>query len=159
MNTTHQSYMVELECYARSRVDVPLVLADADLAVVANDNLRIISTMPTTHANAGAHTRIDAPPPDASMYAPPKLNALERTWCWCPGTSAVVNCARLYSRSAGRIPVCRVSSSEMMFRTSVGGRACQDRVGHAGGRAHRCGWLLAIEHVVDLAWGRLQQEP
>ena len=42
----------------------------------------------------------------------------ELTWCWCPGTSAVVNWVMLYSRRAGRTPAWSESSSEMMFRTS-----------------------------------------
>jgi hypothetical protein len=44
----------------------------------------------------------------------------EYTWWSVPGTSTVVNCARLYSCRAGKTPSCRESSSEIMFRTSVG---------------------------------------
>lgn len=40
------------------------------------------------------------------------------TWCWCPGTSAVMNWERLYSLNAGSIPVCNESSSDTIFRTS-----------------------------------------
>ena len=41
------------------------------------------------------------------------------TGCLVPGISTVMNCPKLYSRSADLTPVCRASSSEMMLRTST----------------------------------------
>jgi hypothetical protein len=40
------------------------------------------------------------------------------TWSSLPGISAVMNCAKLYSLRAGKIPDCSDSSFAMMFRTS-----------------------------------------
>lgn len=41
------------------------------------------------------------------------------TWCFVSGTSTVMNWARLYSLRTGRTLSCSVSSSDIMFLTSI----------------------------------------
>ena len=89
---THESQMVEFERRPRARVAEPLGRT-LHAPRVADDHLRPLVSM----RGRRTHTR---------------------TWCLCPGTSTVTNCATLYSSRAGWMPSCSDSSSEMMFRTS-----------------------------------------
>lgn len=106
MNATHQRKMVKPE--ARPRPGVPEPITRIIRAVFIRRHPRRVAdnTLRPRHLSICDLRR-----------ARGGWDAL--TWCWWPGTSAVMNCARLYSRNAGCTPSWRMSSSEMMLRTSV----------------------------------------
>ena len=71
-----------------------------------------------------------------------------------------MNCVVLYSRNAGSTPACSESSSEMIFRTSGGIDGFHSDHAHRARTSEReLKEVFTVEHVIDLAWGRLEKEP
>ena len=111
---THQAQMVKTEACPRPRIPIPILRRIFILALILSG-----ARHPCSLADNGLSSRTrqaDHPSPFSVLRR--KRRVL--TWCWCPGTSAVVNCVVLYSLSAGSTPACSESSSEMIFRTSGG---------------------------------------
>jgi len=99
--STHQTQMIKHETRLRPRIQEPL--------------LPIFITTPTRNLGCLTDDTLASPVNSPTFIS----DRWHFTGCFVPGISTVMNCPKLYSRSADLTPACRASSSEIMLRTST----------------------------------------